>query len=158
MVHEQPYMSGPPPRLLNISSKYRPPFQRTGPQGYGPEENQSKEKISTPFRSSHLHTQTTEAASLLRESDLIASQLPVMEMEPSSMTTSGPQPPASLQGVSQEDRRVGEVDALGYLDAVKSRFRDRLQIYDRFLDIMKDFETNVLVLNCLCFALCSVYH
>lgn len=34
-------------------------------------------------------------------------------------------------------------DALGYLDAVKQQFQDKPDVYNHFLDIMKDFKSQV---------------
>jgi hypothetical protein len=65
-----------------------------------------------------------------------------MELEPSGSAMGRVQSP---QGGSQHDRPLNVTDALSYLDAVKSRFHDRTDVYNRFLDIMKDFKTQVLV-------------
>jgi paired amphipathic helix protein Sin3a len=44
------------------------------------------------------------------------------------------QPPSTTQ------RRLNVSDALGFLDAVKAKFRDAPQFYDRFLNTMSDFK------------------
>jgi hypothetical protein len=150
MGHRQPSFSVPPPQLRNISAKVQPPFQQRGPQRYSSDDDLPKEKIMPLFRSSYLRPQANSL--------LAAFRLPVMKVEPSSGTMGGPQLPESLQDLSQEDHHLGKVDPLGYLDAVKSRFRDRLESYDRFLDIMDDFKNNGLVFNHSCFAISSVYH
>jgi paired amphipathic helix protein Sin3a len=41
------------------------------------------------------------------------------------------------------DRPLNVTDALGYLDAVKIQFQDRPDVYNHFLDIMKDFKSEV---------------
>lgn len=38
-------------------------------------------------------------------------------------------------------------DALSYLDQVKVRFVDQPEVYNRFLDIMKDFKSQAYVGN-----------
>ncbi|PSS35556.1 hypothetical protein PHLCEN_2v1494 [Hermanssonia centrifuga] len=38
------------------------------------------------------------------------------------------------------ERQINVTDALSYLDSVKVQFQDRLDVYNRFLDIMKDFK------------------
>lgn len=38
-------------------------------------------------------------------------------------------------------QRLTTNDALGYLRDVKERFKDQRQVYDKFLDIMKDFKS-----------------
>jgi paired amphipathic helix protein Sin3a len=41
------------------------------------------------------------------------------------------------------DRQLNVTDALSYLDAVKVQFNDRPDVYNVFLDIMKDFKSQV---------------
>lgn len=45
-----------------------------------------------------------------------------------------PEPPGAV-------RPLNVSDALGYLDAVKTQFQDKPDVYNRFLDIMKDFKS-----------------
>ena len=42
-----------------------------------------------------------------------------------------------------QDRQLNVSDALGYLDAVKMQFQDRPDVYNIFLDIMKDFKSQL---------------
>lgn len=42
---------------------------------------------------------------------------------------------------SNNHRPLNVVDALGYLDQVKSCFVDQPNVYNEFLDIMKDFKS-----------------
>src|ERR1700722_16725033 len=58
--------------------------------------------------------------------------------------------PASGTGVALVSQQTLEVnrplnvtDALSYLDAVKVQFQDQPDVYNRFLDIMKDFKSQV---------------
>ena len=51
----------------------------------------------------------------------------------------GPPPPAG----DSSDRPLNVTDALSYLDAVKIQFTDRPDVYNHFLDIMKDFKSEV---------------
>ncbi|KAI9093851.1 hypothetical protein DFS34DRAFT_630591 [Phlyctochytrium arcticum] len=44
-------------------------------------------------------------------------------------------------GASQSYRPLNVKDALSYLDQVKIRFSDQPEVYNRFLDIMKDFKS-----------------
>ena len=44
-------------------------------------------------------------------------------------------------------RQLNVTDALSYLDAVKTQFVERPDVYNCFLDIMKDFKSQV----CVCF-------
>ncbi|EIN09044.1 hypothetical protein PUNSTDRAFT_102594 [Punctularia strigosozonata HHB-11173 SS5] len=43
--------------------------------------------------------------------------------------------------VGANERPLNVTDALSYLDAVKNRFSERPDVYNRFLDIMKDFKS-----------------
>jgi paired amphipathic helix protein Sin3a len=45
--------------------------------------------------------------------------------------------------MSPGSRPLNVTDALSYLDAVKHQFQDRPDVYNRFLDIMKDFKSQV---------------
>lgn len=42
-----------------------------------------------------------------------------------------------------EGRQLNVTDALSYLDAVKRQFEDRPDVYNKFLDIMKDFKSQM---------------
>ncbi|KAK0465461.1 histone deacetylase complex, SIN3 component [Desarmillaria tabescens] len=50
---------------------------------------------------------------------------------------SGPKSP-------EAGRPLNVTDALSYLDAVKVQFQDKPEVYNRFLDIMKDFKSQVI--------------
>ncbi|KAI0375440.1 hypothetical protein BV20DRAFT_960592 [Pilatotrama ljubarskyi] len=47
-------------------------------------------------------------------------------------------------GTPGEGRALNVSDALGYLDAVKQQFQDKPDVYNHFLDIMKDFKSQVI--------------
>ncbi|GJE93673.1 histone deacetylase complex, regulatory component SIN3 [Phanerochaete sordida] len=65
-------------------------------------------------------------------------------------------PPPEHMGASLEDaatmpppddasvRPLNVTDALGYLDCVKQQFADQSDVYNRFLDIMKDFKSQLI--------------
>jgi len=46
-----------------------------------------------------------------------------------------------LRAVKEAVRLMLAQDALSYLDQVKVRFVDQPDVYNRFLDIMKDFKS-----------------
>jgi paired amphipathic helix protein Sin3a len=48
-----------------------------------------------------------------------------------------------------EQQKLKVEDALNYLDSVKARFAEQPNTYNRFLDIMKEFKSNVYV-SCRC--------
>lgn len=53
----------------------------------------------------------------------------------------------SGDGANAQDRPLDVTDALGYLDAVKVQFHDRPDVYNQFLDIMKDFKSQMYVVS-----------
>lgn len=62
--------------------------------------------------------------------------------------TPTPAPPNDSPGASQPSsdvtgRPLNVTDALSYLDAVKMQFQDKPEVYNQFLDIMKDFKSQV---------------
>ena len=46
-------------------------------------------------------------------------------------------------------------DALSYLDQVKVQFVEQPDVYNRFLDIMKDFKSQALVFSLCCLLVVS---
>lgn len=54
-----------------------------------------------------------------------------------------PQPQSRMS--PEGGRPLNVTDALGYLDAVKKQFEDRPDVYNKFLDIMKDFKSQACV-------------
>ncbi|KAG2039287.1 hypothetical protein BDR03DRAFT_933269 [Suillus americanus] len=67
-------------------------------------------------------------------------------MPPPSRPASRLPPMGSFQVPSQPllDRPLNVTDALGYLDAVKVQFHDQPDVYNHFLDIMKDFKSGLI--------------
>lgn len=55
----------------------------------------------------------------------------------------------SLLDLSKSYKLIKHQDALSYLDQVKVRFVHQPDVYNQFLDIMKDFKSQAYVLNCL---------
>jgi hypothetical protein len=68
---------------------------------------------------------------------------PVMKARTPKPAT--PRPPTSDSPVgsagAEAGRALNVTDALSYLDAVKVQFNDKPEVYNRFLDIMKDFKS-----------------
>lgn len=60
--------------------------------------------------------------------------------------TAGEGDAASHSSAAQKspDRPLNVTDALSYLDAVKVQFQDKPDVYNHFLDIMKDFKSEVI--------------
>lgn len=61
------------------------------------------------------------------------------EGEPSPASPDGELGPGD-DGHDAEGRPLNVTDALTYLDSVKQQFQDNPDVYNRFLDIMKDFK------------------
>ncbi|KAF9024116.1 hypothetical protein BDZ89DRAFT_955044 [Hymenopellis radicata] len=78
------------------------------------------------------------------------------ESTPQSRQSPGPQPKSKVstprppesstpaQRSPDGTRPLNVTDALSYLDAVKVQFQDKPEVYNRFLDIMKDFKGQVI--------------
>lgn len=81
------------------------------------------------------------------DSSVLASALPIG----SSTTNPDTQPPmqdvAAGTNLDVEpghiDRPLNVTDALSYLDDVKQKFQANPEVYNRFLDIMKDFKSQL---------------
>ena len=75
--------------------------------------------------------------------------LPLLDMNARSSNPSTPRPePAESSSPAQQRspeaaRPLNVTDALSYLDAVKNQFQDNPDVYNQFLDIMKDFKSQV---------------
>ncbi|KAI8092967.1 uncharacterized protein BX664DRAFT_260824 [Halteromyces radiatus] len=74
------------------------------------------------------------------------SSQPTEQRQRSSTRTPPPQKSPSTETSSQSAgyRPLNVRDALTYLDQVKVRFSDQPDVYNRFLDIMKDFKSQVI--------------
>ena len=61
---------------------------------------------------------------------------PLNDLTSSSMSSGGPRD-------ADYARPLNVTDALTYLDAVKVQFQDKPDVYNHFLDIMKDFKSQL---------------
>jgi hypothetical protein len=52
-------------------------------------------------------------------------------------------PAGGIPPGSEQPRPLNVTDALSYLDAVKIQFQDKPDVYNHFLDIMKDFKSQL---------------
>lgn len=94
------------------------------------------------------------AASGTTTTTKITSAAPAVSAAPPAAATApaqpaaaaAPQPPTSTSAVSANGYRPLNVkDALTYLDQVKVKFADQPEVYNRFLDIMKEFKSQAYV-------------
>ncbi|KAF9245891.1 hypothetical protein BU15DRAFT_85551 [Melanogaster broomeanus] len=63
---------------------------------------------------------------------------------PGPRTASDNDPYPASQKSSETARPLNVTDALSYLDAVKVQFQDKPDVYNHFLDIMKDFKSEAI--------------
>ncbi|KAI8888550.1 hypothetical protein K501DRAFT_291658 [Backusella circina FSU 941] len=68
------------------------------------------------------------------------SQVPKQYIHPAT----SPPPPPPAAGNDSNYRPLNVSDALTYLDQVKVRFSDKPNVYNQFLDIMKDFKSQAI--------------
>ena len=65
---------------------------------------------------------------------------------PTSLSPQDRHIPASARSPDQQggsDRPLNVSDALSYLDSVKLQFAEQPEVYNKFLDIMKDFKSQL---------------
>lgn len=70
-----------------------------------------------------------------------ATEVPAQVPEPP--VTASEDAPAGSLAEDTNVRPLNVTDALGYLDCVKQQFADQSDVYNRFLDIMKDFKSQL---------------
>lgn len=101
----------------------------------------SEGKVSTTQK---LHDNLVNLPEVIKD-DVASSTLPS-----TAMAASNPGSPTNEQAPQdiddQANRQLDVTDALGYLDCVKAQFQDQSDVYNRFLDIMKDFKSQLCVL------------
>ena len=68
--------------------------------------------------------------------------LQLAPLTPQSATPSSSELMSQQLSLQDMSRPLNVTDALGYLDAVKSQFQDKPDVYNQFLDIMKDFKSH----------------
>ncbi|KAI6135502.1 hypothetical protein EV401DRAFT_2085142 [Pisolithus croceorrhizus] len=76
-----------------------------------------------------------------------SAQMPARTSKPSTprpRTAGDSSEPGHPQKSADPNRPLNVTDALTYLDAVKIQFHDRPDVYNNFLDIMKDFKSEVI--------------
>jgi paired amphipathic helix protein Sin3a len=73
----------------------------------------------------------------------VAGPSAVAQPEPADVVVTESPPlvhPRPIVGKALPDRPLNQKDALSYLNAVKVQFQHKPDVYDLFLDIMKDFK------------------
>lgn len=86
-------------------------------------------------------SRTTSIDSLLRSPTPAMKAKTPKPATPRPPTSDSPVGPSGAQASPDVGRALNVTDALSYLDAVKVQFNDKPEVYNRFLDIMKDFKS-----------------
>ena len=71
--------------------------------------------------------------------------MPAAESIQHVVPPAGPSLPAPPAAAAVQERPLNVTDALSYLDAVKMQFQEQPDVYNHFLDIMKDFKSQLYV-------------
>lgn len=87
--------------------------------------------------------QHPQAAALLPPYGPGAPGQPQQQQQPQQQTMGQPQGQGQTQGQGQGQQPILN-DALSYLDQVKVQFHEHPDVYNRFLDIMKDFKSGAI--------------
>jgi hypothetical protein len=72
-------------------------------------------------------------------------RIPAAESIQPVIPQAGPSLPAPPAAAAVQERPLNVTDALSYLDAVKMQFQEQPDVYNHFLDIMKDFKSQLCV-------------
>lgn len=136
-----------PPSLL---SSYDPITQLTAPPRPFPID---RDVLSTaPDNSTSNTPRNNSLEPLCNSTQLLAAQLLSPRMTSRTPKSGTPRPRTAGEGDGTShssgtqrspDRPLNVTDALSYLDAVKVQFQDKPDVYNHFLDIMKDFKSEV---------------
>lgn len=85
------------------------------------------------------HNVELESKSMLLQPVVMALDEAATSSSPAQSMTNDQRPPPVVE------RQLNVTDALTYLDAVKTQFADQPDVYNRFLDIMKEFKSQQYV-------------
>ncbi|KAI9491761.1 hypothetical protein BDB00DRAFT_831346 [Zychaea mexicana] len=107
-------------------------------------QERQRSSISDAYQRSSPVTQHVSAAPADSLPSTGAVAAPVQEQEPMSDVRSSPPPSPQRTPLSNGYRPLNVKDALTYLDQVKIQFSDQPEIYNKFLDIMKDFKSQAI--------------
>lgn len=100
---------------------------------------------------------TTDEPQRSESVGLLMQPIPMTGIETPTPAALSPQlerPLASAAPHGQTEKQLNVADALGYLDSVKMKFQDRPEVYNMFLDIMKEFKSQ----QCVNFLLRQAWH
>lgn len=124
--------SPPPSALPPPQTELLPPISYIEAQAA---EAEAQAAMAAVAAVSHPDTQVAQD-----QIDAAAAQVQIAATHVASM----PQPPTPNPSATQApERPLNVTDALSYLDAVKMQFQEQPDVYNHFLDIMKDFKSQL---------------
>jgi len=80
---------------------------------------------------------------ILHTTSGISSLTPLPRTAPGSQTSDSVAAASAVQKSPDVGRPLNVTDALDYLDTIKLQFQEQPEVYNRFLDLMKDFRNQV---------------
>ncbi|KAL1683779.1 hypothetical protein EV122DRAFT_257431 [Schizophyllum commune] len=109
-----------------------------------PKQTPSTRRDPTPLAQPSAHT-APGTPNMMRPASKPPTPRPrTADTAPTNAPPPAPATPAAVTAVAGGERALNVTDALGYLDAVKNQFHDKPEVYNKFLDIMKDFKSSVI--------------
>ena len=140
-----PVTRSPAPTLANLPPLDIPPTNNTPSISY-------VETEATGAKAQEKFAAATSASSRVNTPTAEAQADPRVQSAPSRASNPPQSATMSAPAVTQ-DRPLNVTDALSYLDAVKVQFQEQPDVYNHFLDIMKDFKSQLYVEFIFAFAM-----
>ena len=133
----------------------RVPATLHGPNGIlneqhlaSPAHNQPPQPLGAPSGPSNVfsgNVQNVTEGSLRPFAHQVPHNIPAQQQQLLNLTNAAaPQQPNGVGAVGSQGQQPILNDALSYLDQVKVRFQEQPDVYNRFLDIMKDFKSQAI--------------
>lgn len=91
---------------------------------------------------------TTDEPQRSESVGLLMQPIPMTAIEtptPGALSPQLERPLVSTAPNAHSEKQLNVANALGYLDSVKMKFQDRPEVYNMFLDIMKEFKSQQCV-------------
>lgn len=136
----------PPPTMLASDSPAIPPSDVPTHSGSGVGSQTEPTAPPAPVTPLDAPVDSSEPAE-----PAVSPGIPSTDLPPSEDNADATEPAASAPSADGSQPAVGDgrqlnvTDALSYLDAVKHQFHDQPDVYNHFLDIMKDFKSQLYV-------------
>jgi paired amphipathic helix protein Sin3a len=102
-----------------------------------------KERVLSPQAFPTEPLPSSESLGLIPQPSLVSANSPATAASPQTPQRLPPVSYVDPQNHTPLDRPLNVTDALSYLDAVKVQFQDQPDVYNKFLDIMKEFKSQL---------------